>query len=378
MRALHLPAVPSGANPPFHFPGKPPSPSDLRYTSEAYPDPIPSPSLSQQAYLIRVLTTAVTRGELTWQEILEPSRFHSYGSAIPGHDVVGIVVKAFQCETGSAPKYCIGERVWGLLDFDRDGAAATFAIAFESELTLTPAAPSNTPSQAWDETLATLPLSGLTAYQALFVHGELPSTTLLNPSAQAGPRRLLITGSAGSVGVPTIQLAKAAGFQVIAVCSASSQPLVEALLTHDDDTIDYTTPEYVSIPAAFQRQKLAPVDLVVDCTGGSTLQSILLSPSVVVKPGGRVITIVAPIHTFGSNLSAQILRACTAAKVLVDFFIVKPSGSDLEILAALVRQGRLQGCVDAVFELEKGREAMELVGSRGRRAGGKVVLRVAE
>ncbi|KAL2424002.1 hypothetical protein ABEF95_005630 [Exophiala dermatitidis] len=397
MRALHLPAVSAGTQPPFRFPDHPPSPSDLQYTPSTYPEPSSSDpnSSGQPVYLIRVLTTALTRGELSWQEILDSSRFHPYGSAIPGHDIVGIVEKTYLASATTAPKFSPGEKVWGLLDFDRDGAASSFTVAFESELSLAPHPPpgASLSRAKWDEELATIPLSGLTAYQALFTHGNLPTTTLLSqlPSSQSPSpsppfiaQRVLITGASGSVGIPTIQLAKAAGFHIVATCSASSRPFVEEILTScDHHIIDYTATGYTSIPSAFQAQTqgFKPVDLVVDCVGGTTLQSILLRPSSVVKPHGRIITIVAPIHTFGPVLSAQMGQACTAAAVdAVDFFVVKPRAEDLAVLGHLVEQGRLSGHVDAAFDLDHGREAMELVESRGqgRRGVGKVVLRVAE
>lgn len=413
MRALHLPGVPSDSTPPFRFPDKPPKPTQLEYTALDFPDPKPSSSkasavASSPSYLIRVLTTALTRGELTWAEILEPSRFHPYGSAIPGHDVVGLVEKVLlpdlpppsggvdQDETNShppSPKYSPGDKVWGLMDFDRDGAAATYTIALEHELSLVPSTPSHisSPSQ-WDALLATIPLSGLTGYQALFTHGHLSASSLLlttpTPNSTSSPRppqpplppRVLITGASGSVGIPTIQLAKAAGFHVTAVCSTSSQTFVNDTL-HADDIIDYTDPEFTSIPDAFTSQSRLPVDLVVDCIGSTMLQPILSSPSKVLKPnsGSTIITIVAPIAVIAGTPQQATLNqaALDEAGVKADFFIVKPDGAELDILGNLVKEGRLRAHVDEVFELEDGRAAMELVESRGRRGGGKVVLRVA-
>lgn len=379
MRALHLPGVAPGSDALFRFPDKPPAPTDLQYTATAYPEPQElslSPQISTRTYVVRVLTTALTRGELTWQEVLERPRFHPYGGAIPGHDLVGIVEGVLPHGNTAPPKFAPGDRVWGLIDFDRDGAASTYATAFESELSLVPTKPSDISEAQWDEQCATIPLSGLTAFQALFMHGGLPSSLLSTPPSNT-TRRVLITGAAGSVGIPTIYLAKAAGLHVTALCSASSHQLVRSLLGPSDDTIDYTAADYVSIPSAFQTQALSPVDLVVDCTGGTTLQPLLLNPSAVVKPGGRIVTIVAPIKAFDPALVDRFLQACTAAEIHAEFFVVKPNGAELEVLRDLMTQGKLRGHVDAVFELEDGHEAMELVESRGRRGGGKVVLRIA-
>ncbi|EXJ68670.1 uncharacterized protein A1O5_08464 [Cladophialophora psammophila CBS 110553] len=401
MRSLHLPGVPYGTEPPFRFPDNPPNPSDLQYTAADYPEPHvhgpDSSTPSQHVYLIRVLTTALTRGELSWQEILEPSRFQPYGGAIPGHDVVGVVDRVLiSPNTQSEPKFSPGDRVWALLDFDRDGAAATYTLALEKELGL---APSNADSsaiseEAWVEQMATLPLSALTAYQALYIHGRLPLASTESPlpssslssSSSTSRKRVLILGSAGSVGLPTLQLAKASGFSVIATCSSASAPLITSLIDVSTDTIiDYTSDAYISLPSSFASRNLPPVDVVVDCIGGSTLSTLLLTDTpalnTIINPGGRVITIVAPIKVYGAETAAQIHRNCARAgvEVEVEFFIVKPSGEELDVLARWVSAGKLKGHVhqQQAFELENGREAMEFVEARGRRGGGKVVLTVA-
>lgn len=385
MRALHLPGVPSGQKPPFSFPDKPPSPSDLTYTATNYPDPDPPASPSEYAYLIRVLLTAFTRGELTWDEILAPARFSPFGGAIPGHDVVGVIDRIIPAPNSQAePRFEQGDKVWALLDFDRDGAAATFTTAKESELGLTPRPPvsKNISDEDWDEELATLPLSALTGYQTLFTHGRLPlpTTTSATPN-----KRVLILGAAGSVGLPTTQLAKSAGFTVVATASASSADAISPFLTNSTDVlIDYTAPDYSSLANSFHTRGLAPVDLVVDCIGGEMLSSLLLTTnpplSSIINPGSRVVTIVAPIKVYGPELSAQINANCTAASVEVDFFVVKPSGAELGVLGEWVREGKLRGHVHGgkLFALEEGRHAMEVTEARGRKGGGKVVVRVAK
>ncbi|KIW94272.1 uncharacterized protein Z519_05588 [Cladophialophora bantiana CBS 173.52] len=395
MRSLHLPGVLYGAEPPFRFPDNPACPSDLQYTAADYPEPPvhgpDSSTPSQHVYLIRVLTTALTRGELTWQEILEPSRFQPYGGAIPGHDVVGIVDRVLISPNAqSEPKFSPGDRVWALLDFDRDGAAATYTLALEKELSLAPSNPDSSAisEEAWVEQMATLPLSALTAYQALYTHGRLPlpSTDSPLPLSSSAPRkRVLILGSAGSVGLPTLQLAKASGFSVIATCSSASAPLITPLIDVSTDTIiDYTSEAYTSLPSSFASRSLPPVDVVVDCIGGSTLSTLLLTDTpalnTIINPGGRVITIVAPIKVYGAETAAQIHQNCARAGVEeVEFFVVKPSGEELDVLARWVTAGKLKGHVhqQQAFGLENGREAMEFAEARGRKGGGKVVLRVA-
>ncbi|OAP65019.1 hypothetical protein AYL99_00991 [Fonsecaea erecta] len=391
MRAIHLPGVLSGQEPPFRFPSILPSPTDVEYTAANYPEPrVHQPTdfstPKQHVYLIRVLLTALTRGELTWQEILEPARFHPYGGAIPGHDVVGVVDKVLTAfEVGSAPKFSPGDRVWALLDFGRDGAAATYTLAYEKELSLVPCNPDSSAiaPHIWEEQLATLPLSALTAFQALYTHGRLPLPSPQSfPLLTASSKRILILGAAGSVGLPTLQLAKASGSPVIATCSSASAPLITSLVDNITDTVvDYTAEAYTSVPSSFAAQNLPPVDLIVDCIGGDTLSTLLLTTTpalnTIINPGGRVMTIVAPIKVYGEETAKAIQRNCTNARVEVEFFIVKPSGEELDVLARWVMAGKLKGYVQEVFELDRGRDATEVVEARGRRGGGKIVLRVA-
>ncbi|RVX74270.1 hypothetical protein B0A52_02102 [Exophiala mesophila] len=392
MQALHLPGVQLHETPAFTYPHKQPPPSVLVFSSADFPEPQPrstgsesdSPSQSTPAYLIRVLTTALTRGELTWPETLAPSRFHPYGSAIPGHDVVGIIQKVYpSTSTSQSPKFNVGDKVWALIDFDRDGAAATLTVAHENELSLIPDRPSTSTVRVsrWDELLATVPLSGLTAYQAMFIHGGLPRSSLnVTPSPSHSPSsdksyRILVLGAAGSVGVPALSLAHSAGFHVTAVCSSPMLSFVSETL-HADKIIQYPSPDFTSIPDIFSKLSLEPVDLVLDCTGATLLLPILSNPKPVIREKGRVVTIVAPVEDMVKAAAPP--QTPLVPDIPTKFFIVRPSGSDLDILSKLIAQDRLQMHTDKVFGLEQGREAMELVESRGRRNAGKVVIRVAE
>src|SRR5690242_3851488 len=100
MRALHLPGLTVATNgkPPYSFPNEPAPASALEFTPEGFPEPeaaegSDSGDGSDTVYKIRVLTTALTRGELSWSETLAPDRWRVHGGAVPGHDVVGIVVQ---------------------------------------------------------------------------------------------------------------------------------------------------------------------------------------------------------------------------------------------------------------------------------------------
>jgi NADPH:quinone reductase-like Zn-dependent oxidoreductase len=134
--------------------------------------PVPQPG----EVLVRVHAAAITRGELEWPVDRLP--------AIPSYELSGVVVDS-------------GEEVYALTPFDRDGVAAEYAVVPAAVL-----APK--PSQLSHVEAAALPMGGLTAWQALFVHGRLVSG-----------EQVLITGASGGVGHIAVQLARHASATVV-------------------------------------------------------------------------------------------------------------------------------------------------------------------
>ena len=137
---------------------------------------IETPSPNPGEVLVRVHAAAITRDELEWPVDRLP--------AIPSYELSGVV-------DGS------GEEVYALTPFDRDGVAAEYAVVPTTVL-----APK--PSRLSHVEAAALPMGGLTAWQALFVHGQL-----------APRERVLITGASGGVGHIAVQLARHAGAKVV-------------------------------------------------------------------------------------------------------------------------------------------------------------------
>ena len=137
---------------------------------------IETPSPDPGEVLVRVHAAAITRGELEWPVDRLP--------AIPSYELSGVVV-------GS------GEEVYALTPFDRDGVAAEYSVVPADVL-----APK--PSRLSHIEAAALPMGGLTAWQALFVHGRLTRN-----------ERVLVTGASGGVGHVAVQLARYAGAAVV-------------------------------------------------------------------------------------------------------------------------------------------------------------------
>jgi NADPH:quinone reductase-like Zn-dependent oxidoreductase len=135
-------------------------------------EPLPGPG----DVLVRVRAAAITRDELEWPVDRLP--------AIPSYELSGVVVES-------------GEEVFALTPFDRDGVAAEYAVVPADVLASKPAGLSHVEAAA-------LPMGGLSAWQALFVHGRL-----------ARGERVLITGASGGVGHIAVQLARHAGAEVV-------------------------------------------------------------------------------------------------------------------------------------------------------------------
>ncbi len=139
-------------------------------------DDIPTPTPGPGEVLVRVHAAALTRNELEWPTDRLP--------AIPSYELSGVAVAS-------------GEEVYALTPFDRDGVAAEFAVVPESVLAPKPAALTHIEAAA-------VPMGGLSAWQALFVHGGL----------ERG-ERVLVTGASGGVGHLAVQIARAAGAEVV-------------------------------------------------------------------------------------------------------------------------------------------------------------------
>jgi NADPH:quinone reductase-like Zn-dependent oxidoreductase len=218
-----------------------------------------------------------------------------------------------------------------MLGYGRDGAEAEYAIALPSEL-----APR--PRTLDDIQAAAVPLSALTAWQALFVHGGL----------SAG-QTALIHGAAGGVGVLATQLARWRGAHVLTTASARDLEFVRELGA--EEVFDYATTRFEEV--------VHDVDVVFDTVGGETLARSWQ----VVKPGGALVSVVSP-------LSGKPVRE----DIRYVYFIVEPSGAQLREIGALIDAGQIHPVVDQVFPLAQARQAYETAASGHPR--GKTVITV--
>jgi len=289
-----------------------PDPASL--TSQSVPVPDPGPG----EVLVEVRATAITAGELSWPESWP---------AIPCHDLSGVVAATGHGATG----WRAGDEVYGLVGFDRPGAAAEYVTAPAADLAPKPASVDHLAAAA-------VPLGALTAWQALHEHAGL------RPGQQ-----VLVHGGAGGVGAYAVQLAALAGARVTATASARDRAFVTGLGACD--VLDYT--------GRFE-EHVRDVDVVIDPVGGTTTARSWPT----LRSGGTLVAIAE--EPGPGNGGRDDVRSV--------YFVVRPDGSQLRELASLVDKGQLRPAVSAVFELDTLPEAFQA--QRAGRPPGKVIVSI--
>jgi NADPH:quinone reductase-like Zn-dependent oxidoreductase len=248
---------------------------------------------------------------------------------IPGRDLSGVVA-----EVGAeVPDVAVGEAVYAMLGYGRDGAEAEYALVLPSELV-------PRPRTLDDVQAAAVPLSALTAWQACFIHAHVSQG-----------QRVLIHGASGGVGTYAVQLAHWAGAQVVATAAARHTDFLRALGA--DQVIDYATTRFEDVARE--------VDVVFDLVGGDTLTRSWS----VVKRGGVVVSVVSPRPT----------AAPPRGDVRFVWFIVEPSGMQLRQVGGLLEAGQVRPMVDRVFPLAEARPDYEA--SIHGHPRGKIVLTIS-
>lgn len=313
---------------------------------------IPDPEVRENDVLIQVhaagvnlLDSKIRNGE--FKQIL-PYRL----PVILGNDVAGVVVRA-----GSrVRRFKPGDEVYARPGKDRIGAFAEFISIREDDLALKP-------EQLTMEEAASIPLVGLTAWQALIERGNLKKG-----------QKVLIHAGSGGVGTFAIQLAKHVGATVATTTSAANADLVKRLGA--DVVIDYRRDDFGSL--------LYDYDVVLNSLDNETLKKSLR----VLKPGGKLISISGPpdpdfakeigspwiLKTVMRVLSYRIRRAAKRRHVSYSFLFMRANGDQLREITALIDSHVVHPVMDRVFPFESTTEAMAYL-EKGR-AKGKVVVKV--
>lgn len=271
---------------------------------------------------------------------------------ILGNDLAGVVVRV-----GSrVRRFKPGDEVYARPHKDRIGTFAEFIAVKEDGVALKPTALTM-------EEAASIPLVGLTAWQALIEKGQL----------KRGQKVLIHAGS-GGVGTFAIQLAKHVGATVATTTSERNIELVKRLGA--DIVIDYKKDDFSAI--------LKDYDVVLDTQGGNALEKSLR----VLKPGGKLIGIAGPpdrdfakemgfswfLKTVMRFLSYRIRKAAKRHEVSYSFVFMRPDGGQLSQIAALIDAGAIKPVIDRVFPFESTKEALAYVETG--RVKGKVVIKI--
>jgi NADPH:quinone reductase-like Zn-dependent oxidoreductase len=282
----------------------------------------PDPMAAINDVVVQVHASGFVGTELTWPSTWTDRLNGDRRPVIPGHELAGVVTAIGYGTTGLS----VGQRVFGLTDWYRDGTLAEYAAIEARNLAPLPGDVDFTVG-------ASLPISGLTAWQGLFVHGRL----------RAG-QRVIAHGAAGAVGSMVTQLARECGAYVIGTGRAGDR----------QSALDFGANEFVDLDAE-ALEDVGEVDLVFDVIGGD----IQRRSARLVRFGGTLVTIVGPPE------------ARPAEGLAVDF-VVESDRAQLGEIVQRVRDGRLRTNIGKISTLE---EAVATFNSTDRRPG-KTVIRM--
>ena len=313
---------------------------------------VPEPELREDEVLVQVYAAGVNQLDFKIRngefKIFLPYR----APFVLGYDVAGVVVRVGPRVRLFKP----GDEVYSRPDDFRIGTFAEFVAVKEDSLAIKP-------KNISMEEAASIPLVGLTAWQALVEKAKLKQG-----------QKVFIQAGSGGVGTFAIQLAKHLGATVATTTSAGNVALVKSLGA--DVVIDYKTDDFEKV--------LSGYDVILNSQDGKTLEKSLS----VLKPGGQLISISGPPDPkFADEIKSpwfvkQVIRALSfgirsKAKrhdVSFSFLFMKASGSQLRQITPLIESGVIRPVIDKVFPFASTNDASAYVESG--RAKGKVVIKV--
>ena len=280
----------------------------------------PEPSAAINDVIVRIHASGFVSTELEWPSTWTDRASRDRTPSIPGHELAGVVAALGYGTTGLS----VGQRVFGVADWHRDGTLAEY-VAIEAR-NLAPL-----PGDVGFTEAASLPISGLTAWQGLFQHGRL----------QPG-QSVLAHGAAGAVGTMVTQLAREAGAFVIGTGRAVDR----------ETALDFGAQEFIDLEND-ALEDVGEVDLVFDVIGGD----IQKRSAALVKAGGTLVSVVGPVE------------ARPVDGLAVDF-VVEANRAELGEIARRVRDGRLRTNIGVIAPLE---DAVAALNSTKRRKGKTII-----
>jgi NADPH:quinone reductase-like Zn-dependent oxidoreductase len=280
----------------------------------------PEPRAAINDVVVQVYASGFVGTELEWPSTWVDRLNHDRTPTIPGHELAGVVTALGYGTTGLS----VGQRVFGLADWYRNGTLAEYVAIEARNLALLP-------SEVDFTVGASLPISGLTAWQGLFLHGRL----------QRG-QSVLAHGAAGAVGAMVVQLAREAGAYVIGTGRAADR----------QKALDFGAHEFVDLEKDLL-EDVGGVDLVFDVIGGDMQKR----SAGLVKPRGMLVSVVGPVEVRPTD------------GVAVDF-VVEADRDQLGEIVQRVREGRIRTNIGATAPLD---DAVAALNSTGRRKGKPII-----
>ncbi|ASI78822.1 NADP-dependent oxidoreductase [Bacillus pacificus] len=271
---------------------------------------------------------------------------------ILGNDFSGVITKVGSKVT----RFKVGDEIYARPRKNKIGTFAEYIAIHEDDIALKP-------KNLSFEEAASIPLVGLTSYQALHDIMHL----------QKGQKILIHAGS-GGVGTFAIQLAKIMGATVTTTASEAGANLVKSLGA--DEIINYKTEKFEEI--------LTNYDAVFDTIGGTTLEKSFN----IIKSGGNIVSVSGTPNArfgkeFGSGFFKTLLFSLASKKLTAlekkhnaqySFLFMKPSGDQLRTIANYIEAGKIKPVIDRVFSFEDAQKAMEY--SEAGRAKGKIIVKI--
>jgi NADPH:quinone reductase-like Zn-dependent oxidoreductase len=282
----------------------------------------PEPQAAINDVVVQVHASGFVGTELEWPSTWTDRLDRNRTPSIPGHELAGVVTALGYGTRGLS----VGQRVFGLADWYRDGTLAEYVAVEARNLAPLPRDVDFTAG-------ASLPISGLTAWQGLFNYGRL----------QAG-QRVIAHGAAGAVGSMVTQLAREFGAYVIGTGRAADRQAA----------LDFGANEFVDL-ATEALEGVGPVDLVFDLIGGDVGKR----SARLVRAGGTLVSIVGPSE------------AQPADGLAVDF-VVEADRAQLGEIVRRVQDGRLRTNIGTVAPLADAVAALNPT----KRMKGKTIIRV--
>lgn len=351
----------------------------------------PTPQPSGHQYLLKIQTAAFCHDEMRLAKTLNPTKTTPQ---IPLHSLCGTVISTPTEDHARplGPRFKIGDVVFGLVSYTRDGGAADYALATEDEIALKPR--NISASEA-----AALALPALTAWQAFFRYAGLDPDSPGNGNGRrhwngwngnkkkVSPLRVLITNARDSeVGRIAVQLLRAERLFPVSVrpwICASCTPAEEQTVRQDWDVDEVLVIPHLpeqnecNLAAMFRGRRYQPVDIVLDCSGGEVFRQAH-DPSVV-RDYGAVLTAVDSHPAQQSTATAeQDVLGVRKSGLFSRFVAVTPDGAALARIGELAEENMVRGREETVVDLVNASDLLTAgaAGTAGSRRGGMMVVRV--